>query len=100
MLEVKQIQGQITIDSYNTESAGSLTVYVRNTGSKQVNVTSIYVDGVSTTVTPATVAIGAVGPFSCTNTTTATWNYGASHTLKVVCADGTQVDQSIRKSSP
>ncbi|MDI9608986.1 MAG: hypothetical protein QFX34_01745 [Candidatus Verstraetearchaeota archaeon] len=87
--------GQINIESYSIQN-NQTVFYVRNVGNKLVTVTSAYVDGVSYTINPANqnLNIGAVQQFTIAYTSA---DAGAtSHTLKVVCADGTQASISIR----
>lgn len=90
--------GQINIESAVINNATTTTAYVRNTGSKNVNITTAYVDGVL-------VALNNTAGYTATpgQLQTVVINWGTtdtqSHVLRIVCADSTQASISIRTPS-
>lgn len=89
-------QGAMSIDTGSVTNA-SIVVYVRNTGTKAENLTTVYVDNV---LIPSGVTFGANNPLAPGMTTTVTitasgYADGIAHTVKVMAADGTPVAYSV-----
>jgi flagellin-like protein len=92
--------GQMSVDSYQITGPNAVIAYVRNTGTKNLNVTTAYLDGLIATGIPATgvpLSTGIVGTLTLGGGVNL--DNGASHTLRIVAADGTQVSISIVKTS-
>jgi flagellin-like protein len=100
-------QGAMSIDTGNVVGGvpvggSTITVYVRNTGTKAETLTTVYVDNVlmvngapiTITLPGAALAPGATGTVSVASTAT-NWANGAAHTIKVVASDGTPVAYSV-----
>jgi hypothetical protein len=84
--------GQMQFDSIYAYSNGTINMYVRNVGTSDLNVTSVYVAGVSVAVTPTPILVQNVGYLNVTYTGMAK---GSSYEVKVVCKDGTTISQSV-----
>jgi flagellar basal body rod protein FlgF len=85
----------MVLDSYSINSTG-VTAYVRNTGTKALSLTTMYIDGspVTTTNLPQTLPVGEVVTVSGLGTGL---DNGASHILKIMASDGTPLEANIHK---
>lgn len=84
--------GSMSLDTINV-SGTSVTAYLRNTGKVALTINAVYVGGVDFkgfTATPGTITEGTVGIliFSIPG--------AGSHTIKVVCADNTQISFTVK----
>jgi len=98
-------QGAMSIDTGNVvtlaNSSTSITVYVRNTGTKSETLSVVYVDNALQTdsanvffgFAPAVIAPNAVS--TVTITSTLNWADASAHTVKVVATDGTPVAYAV-----
>ncbi len=102
-LEQQASQGQekIVIEEATLSSSGSLTAYVRNLSSTDVNISAAYVlddsgavvcskTGINTTINA-----NSVGTVSDTLTCTGTLSSGKTYTVKLVTAKGTPATKSV-----
>ncbi|MEN3056480.1 MAG: archaellin/type IV pilin N-terminal domain-containing protein [Candidatus Methanosuratincola petrocarbonis] len=84
-------QGQLTYDAYTFDAdSGTLSVYIRNTGTKTVTIQNCYVNGIQNStslVGTTTIAPGAVERINATDYTGIT--SGVGYTVRFVCTDGT-----------
>lgn len=91
--------GTLSVDAYSFNATDYLTAYIRNTGGKAVTISNTYLDGaiVNCICVPAdwTIPVGTVATLT---TNTSVTNPATSHTFKVVCTDGTQLEFSVRKT--
>jgi archaeal type IV pilus assembly protein PilA len=93
----QQVADQISMDAYNWPASSSLTLTIRNTGSSTPTISSVFLDGLTATLTTQT-------PGSCASGTLATApgatclvviggaatsaTSGTAHTVKVLTATG------------
>ena len=94
-------QGEIIFDSIKIDASDStVTMYVRNTGSKDLTIDYIYIEGTGYVETHANVtctpALSVNSVQSIVVVTTGTVSYTADYVyeVKVSCTDGTTVAQS------
>ncbi|RWX73948.1 MAG: hypothetical protein Metus_0727 [Candidatus Methanosuratincola subterraneus] len=90
---------QFSIDTYNYDPEDqSFTIYIRNIGTKQVSLSSLYIDGVlkSNGYSPS-------GNFAVGNVTTLTVDATdlgpGTHVIKLVFSDGTPLEFNVLKPS-
>ena len=91
-------KGQLQYDAiYANASAGTIRMYVRNVGGKDLLVSNIYIDGVdkaNVTAIPAagfTLSVHSACYLEVSHTMTTNYFYE----VKVTCKDGTTVSQSV-----
>ena len=86
--------GSMSFDTY-TRDGSTMTVYLRNTGTKALTVQSVYLDGtpISITQAPEQFLPASIYILNCTNAPAV--NNSAAHQLRVVCTDGTPLQISI-----
>lgn len=88
-------KGELQFDSlYASAGSGTITVYVRNVGQKELTLSRVYVDGANQTftLTDYTLSVGEVsGSISVSHSMTA----GLTYEVKVTCTDGTLISQSV-----
>ena len=94
-------QGEMQFDSIKIDVSDDLiTIYVRNTGSKDLTIDYIYIDGTGWIETDSDVTcdpaltVNVVQSIVIDNAATLTFVENYSYVVKVVCADGTTVSQS------
>lgn len=87
--------GKLSFDSITgTASTSKINCYLRNDGSENLTLSSYYINGVS--VTPTNTNATSLTIQSVINLQfTQTMKAGESYTVKVVCADSTQISQSF-----
>jgi len=93
-------KGELQFDSlYATAgSPGTIMVYVRNVGQKEMTLSRVYVNGENKTFTLSdyTLSIDEVsGAISISHTMTA----GYTYEVKATCTDGTSISQSVEAKS-
>ena len=86
-----QVTEQISLNSYDFQNPGSLTVYLQNTGSGSVTISSFYLDGAP--ITPSTGGTCTASALAPTDTcksafTVTSVTAGESVAFKVVTSDG------------
>jgi flagellin-like protein len=94
-------QGEMQFDSIKIDASDStVTMYVRNTGSKDLTIDYIYIEGTGYVETHANVTCMPSLPVNTVQSivvdTTGTVSYTAdySYEVRVTCTDGTTVSQS------
>jgi flagellin-like protein len=89
-------KGELQFDSlYATAgSPGTITIYVRNVGQKELTLSMVYVNGENktSTITDDTLSVGEV---SEEITASYSMTAGLTYEVKVTCTDGTTVTQSV-----
>ncbi len=93
--------GEMQFDSIKIDSSDStITMYVRNTGSKDLTIDYIYIDGTgyiethaNVTCTPS-LAVNTVQSIVVDTTGTVSFTADYTYEIKVICTDGTTVSQS------
>jgi len=89
-------QGKLLFDSiYGDTTNSKIKIYVRNVGGKDLNLTTIYVDGVAianiTSFTSVKITVQSVQYLEVNKLMT----LGYFYEVKVTCKDGTTVSQSV-----
>jgi len=82
-----QVKEQLIMEAYDWKtSPTSLVLHLRNVGSTAVNVTVVYVEGVSKTMSPTSLSVnpGAAGDLTVTASGTA----GVAYPVKIVTKSG------------
>jgi len=89
-------KGELQFDSlYATAgSPGTITIYVRNVGQKELTLSRVYVKGINMTFTLSDYTL-SVGEVSGTITVSSTMTAGLTYEVKVTCTDGTLISQSV-----
>lgn len=94
-------QGEMQFDSIKIDaSASSVTLYIRNSGSKDLTIDYIYIEGTgyiethaNVTCTPS-LTVNTVQSIVIDTTGTVSYTADYSYEVRVVCTDGTTVSQS------
>jgi flagellin-like protein len=95
--------GEMQFDSIKIyASASTVTMYVRNTGSKDLTIDYIYVEGVgynaadtdNVTASALIVTVNSVQSIVVDTTGTVSYTTDYAYEVKVVCTDGTTISQS------
>jgi hypothetical protein len=89
--------GQLQFESVSATagSPGTITIYVRNVGQKELTISRVYVDGANKTFTLSDHTLSkdeASGTISVSHTMSA----GQTYEVKVTCEDGTTISQSVQ----
>jgi len=89
-------KGELQFDSlYATAgSPGTITVYIRNVGQKELTISRVYVNGQNMSFTLSDYIL-SVGEVSGTVSVSYTMTAGLTYEVKVTCTDGTSVSQSV-----
>ena len=88
--------GAISLDEASMTDT-TVTAYVRNIGKTDVSVVSAYVDGVSADPAAAVPILeGAVGVVTLPKPAAETWEVGKTYSVKLICADNTQLSFSVK----
>jgi flagellin-like protein len=84
----QQTTEQLVMEAYDFTPLGSISIFVRNTGTVQVTIDKIYFDGVQVATTAGTddLGVGASTKISFSISPSAT--RGSSHLIKVVTKTG------------
>lgn len=94
-------QGEMQFDSIKIDASDStVTMYVRNTGSKDLTIDYIYIEGTgyiethaNVTCTPS-LTVNSVQSIVVDTTGTVSFSADYSYEVRVICTDGTTVSQS------
>ena len=89
-------KGELQFDSLYAAggSPGSITVYVRNVGQKEVTLSRVYVGGQNKTFT-LTDYVLSVNEVSGTISVSHTMTTGLTYEVRITCTDGTTVSRSV-----
>ncbi len=91
--------GKLSFDSITASSSTGIIMYVRNSGSVDVLIDKVYVDGNATVFTQAPInplVIQSTTKITATQVNIATANF---YEVKVVCTDGTTVSTSVQATT-
>ena len=77
---------------------GTITIYVRNVGQKELNISSVYVNGEAKTFTLSDPVLSP-NEVSAAITVTYPMTAGLTYEVKVTCKDGTFISQSVEAKS-
>jgi len=84
----QQVREQIELDAYKWTAGGTLDLYVRNVGNKELVVDAVYVEGVSASSNMGT-TLSVYGPVVKLQVTpVGTYTPGVAYTLKIVTKTG------------
>jgi len=86
----QQVREQVILDSYRWPASGTLTLYLRNVGSAEVEVDAIYIAGNSTTIA-GTKVLPVQGPaqeITVTPPGGTSYTSGVAYTVKIVTKTG------------
>lgn len=94
-------QGQMQFDSIKINAtASTVTMYVRNTGSKDLTIDYIYIEGTGYIETDANVTctpsltVNTVQSILVDTTGTVSYTADYSYEVRIICTDGTTISQS------
>jgi len=81
-----QVKEQLIVEAYSWPQGGSLTLYLRNTGSSPVKVEKVYVGGSTGSITPTDIGVGVSMNVPVSGLTGQT--VGVAYTIKIVTTTG------------
>jgi flagellin-like protein len=89
-------KGELQFDSmYATAgSPGTITVYVRNVGQKELTLSRVYVNGENKTFSLSDYVL-SIGEVSGTIGVSHTMTAGYTYEVRLTCTDGTSISQSV-----
>ncbi len=89
-------KGELQFDSLyaSAGSPGTITIYVRNVGQKELTLSRVYVNGENMTFTLSDYTL-SIGEVSGTVTVSYTMTAGLTYEVRISCTDGTSISQSV-----